>query len=271
MITEHDADAAYRSTIQTNQSYYNQGATWNSTIPQQPVNSGYAQQGGAPAASALLTPISSPPNILWAPTPLHAAPARGLIHVLCAAGPSTSTRSSPVSVTRGPTPGPSTAPLATPGKRSGRKRTSRPKVCNFLDANGHRCGEKLAHSFHRHLVTCHAFKELKAIQSEKLAPQHAKIITSDVWKALVEGCRLICPVCRGRKIVEGKGKKKIIEEASQLITTYSRTDHLRRHLRDSCIQKYTPDEMDWIIKKVKRGGWRETVERLNVEGWGGFV
>ena len=190
------------------------------------------------------------------PTPLHAVPARGLIPVLCEAGPSTSTRSSPVSVTHDPTPGPSTAPLAaplaTPRKRSGRKRTSRPKVCNFLDANGHRCGEKLTHSFHRHLVTCHALKELKAIESEKLAPQHAKIITSDERKALVEGRRLICPVCRGRKIVKGKGKKKIIEEASQSITTYSRTDHLRRHLRKSCVQKYTPNPSTLSLSTILR-------------------
>ena len=242
----------------------------------------------------------APPAVLWAPRPI--VPTRGLT-----LGPYAVP---PISLARGSTPGPLTAlqhslaapqvlpvpqgmtaakpsrkasagtwPKESAGTRSKASAGKWPyrrkiRICNFVDANGHYCGKKLTRPIHRRLITCHAFKELKQIECERLTMQHAKIITSDQKKDLIKGYQLMCLVCKRHK--ESQKERATSDEAisEEIATyTYSRSDHLRRHLRKTCVVKPSSDEIDRIVKEAvgKQCGWRDMVQRLDVKGLAGLL
>ena len=244
---------------------------------------------GLALALPVANAIPAPPAVLWAPQPI--VPTRGLTLGPYAAPPT--------SLARGPTPGPSTAlqhSLAAPqvlplpqdmmaaepsrkiaagtrSKASAGKRSyiRKIRICNFVDAHGHYCGEKLTRPIHRHLITCHAFKELKQIECERLTFQEAKIITSEQKKDLIEGYQLMCPVCKRHKESQERANEAISEDIA--VETYSRSDILRRHLRDTCVVRHSSDEIDRLVKEAvgKKCGWRVMVQKLDIKGLAGLL
>ena len=229
-VEERGTDAAYRSTTTINQVYHDEGATWNTTIPPQPANAGYMQQGGSPAAS-----VTAPVR----PTPT----------------PSTSTQASTVPP-REPTPGSSPEPwvstqnllVSQPIRTWTRPLPGKTIQCDFVNALGIPC-EKVVQRFDRHWITCHALAELRAIQLGKLRPQEAMIITSVPILELIGRHQLKCPFgCQTGKYP----------------TVFSRQEHLRRHLhKGNCIAKFSSEQIRYIARKtVVDCGWRDTMNKL---------
>ena len=229
-VEERGTDAAYRSTTTRKPAYHNQGATWNTTIPPQPANAGYMQQGGSPAAS-----VTAP----LGPTPT----------------PSTSTQASMVPP-REPTPGSSPEPwistqiqlVSQPKRTWSRPLPGKMIQCDFVNAWGIPC-DKVIQRFDRHWITCHALAELKAIQLGKLRMHEAVIVTCEPILELIGRHQLKCPF----GCLTGKYP-----------TTFSREEHLRRHLHNgNCVAKFSSGQIRWIVKKnVVHCGWWDTMNKL---------